>query len=146
MGTRYPETTAPDLKLEKQWTGPFGQHVCEEIYILLGKKCTKPLKKEGHEPDHEVDEAIVEVKTQTYYTTGTAGEKILGVPLKYAEVPVLYEKPLFIVCLGGAEKVCREKYLILGPKTTPKRKECLEFYKTNLQVEFIGATDLLNSI
>ena len=27
----------PDLKLDKQWTNKFGEHICEEIYSLLGK-------------------------------------------------------------------------------------------------------------
>lgn len=135
----------PDLTPEKQWTGPFGQHLCEEIYILLGKKCTKPLKKEGHDPDHEVDDAIVEVKTQTYYTRGTAGEKIMGARSKYKKIPRLYGKPLVIVCLGGAEKLCREKYGVLGPITSPEEKDEREYYRIK-KIELIGATDLLNSI
>jgi hypothetical protein len=135
----------PDLKLDKQWTGSFGEHVCEEIYILLGKKCTKPLKKEGFDPDREIDDAIVEVKTQTYYTIGTAGEKISGVSNKYKKVPRLYGKPVHVVCVGGAEKLCREKYGLLGPITCVEDKIEREYHKA-IQIEFIGATDLLNSI
>jgi len=132
----------PDLKLDKQWTTKFGEHLCEEIYLLLGKECSKPVKKNHFLPDQEVVDAIVEVKTETYFTTGTAGEKILGCPFKYAEVPFLYGKPLKILCLGGAEKACREEYGNLGPKTSPQKKKFLEFFKEN-QIEYIGATDLL---
>jgi len=132
----------PDLKLDKQWTTKFGEHLCEEIYLLLGKECTKPVKKNRHQPDQEVVDQIVEVKTETYYTTGTAGEKILGCPFKYAEVPFLYGKPLTILCLGGAEKACREEYGNLGSQTSPQKKKFLEFFKEN-QIEYIGATDLL---
>jgi len=132
----------PDLKLDKQWTTKFGEHLCEEIYLLLGKECSKPVKKNHFQPDQEVVDQIVEVKTETYYTTGTAGEKILGCPFKYAEVPFLYGKPLTILCLGGAEKACREEYGNLGPQTSPQKKKFLEFFKEN-QIEYVGATDLL---
>lgn len=135
----------PDLKLDKQWTTKFGEHLCEEIYLLLGKECYKPEKKDHFQPDQEIHDTILEVKTETYYTTGTAGEKILGCPFKYAEVPVLYKKPLLILCLGGAEKACREEYGNLGDKGSPQKKKFLEFFKAN-QIEYIGATDLLNSI
>ena len=132
----------PDLKLDKQWTTKFGEHLCEEIYLLLGKECTKPVKKNHFQPDQEVVDQIVEVKTETYFTTGPAGEKILGCPFKYADVPFLYGKPLKILCLGGAEKACREEYGNLGPQTSPQKKKFLEFFKEN-QIEYIGATDLL---
>jgi len=135
----------PDLKLDKQWTNKFGEHICEEIYILLGKVVSKPANKEHHQPDSEVDDAIIEVKTQTYYTDGTAGEKILGCPFKYAEIPDLYGKPLKILCMGGAEKVCRESYGNLpGEKCTRQKKKFLDFFREN-KIEYIGASDILKS-
>ncbi len=97
----------PDLNPSKQWTNKFGEHLCEEIYILLGKEISKPIKKEYYQPDSEIDDYIIETKTGTFYTKGTAGEKILGCPFKYAEIPELYSKPLKILCIGGAEKICR---------------------------------------
>jgi len=134
----------PDLKLDKQWTNKFGEHVCEEIYVLHGKVVIKPAKKEHYQPDLEVDDAIIEAKAQTFYTSGTAGEKILGVPFKYAEIPKLHGgKPLKIVCMGGAEQVCREGYGNLpGPKCSEEKKEFIEFYRAK-RIEFVGATDLL---
>jgi hypothetical protein len=134
----------PDLKLEQQWTNKFGEHICEEIYALHGKVVTKPAIMENYQPDLEVDDAIIEAKAQTFYTSGTAGEKIMGVPFKYADIPELHgDKPLKIVCMGGAEQVCREGYGNLpGPKCSAKKKKFLEFYREN-QIEFVGATDLL---
>lgn len=133
----------PDLKFEKQWTGLFGQYVCEELYILLGKIVSKPVRKEHFEPDLEIDDAIIEAKTQTYFTTGTAGEKILGCPFKYAEVPGLYGKPLKIVCMGAAEQLCRTQYgNLFGEKTSKQKKEFLNFFKEK-GIEYIGASDLL---
>jgi hypothetical protein len=136
----------PDLKLDKQWTNKLGEHLCEEIYALHGKTATKPVKKQNHQPDLEVDDAIIEAKTQTFYTDGTAGEKILGCSFKYSSVPNLYGRPLKIVCIGGAEKKCRDVYGILpGPKCTPEKKERIDFDRSK-QIEYIGATDLLVSL
>jgi hypothetical protein len=136
----------PDLKLEKQWTNKFGEHICEEIFILLGKTVSKPVKKNHYQPDSEVDDAIIEAKTETFFTRGTAGEKILGCPFKYAEIPALYSKPLKILCMGGAEKAAREQYGNLpGEKCSAQKLEFLEFYKKK-QIEFIGATDILKGL
>jgi hypothetical protein len=133
----------PDLKLDKQWTNRFGEYICEEILILLGKTPTKPVKKQGYQPDVEAECAIWEAKAQTYYTEGTAGEKILGCPFKYAEVPDLYGKPLRILCMGGAEKLSREKYGNLpGEKQTPQKKVLLDAFRS-LHIEYVGCTDLL---
>jgi len=136
----------PDLKLDKQWTNKFGEHICEEIYSLLGKDVSKPVKKEHYQPDSEVDDAIIEAKTQTFYTDGTAGEKILGCPFKYAEIPELYGKSLKILCIGGAERVCRERYGNLpGKKCSPQKKKFLSFFREN-RIEYIGASDILRSL
>jgi len=140
------KTRRPDLTLDKQWTNKFGEHICEEIFSLLGKIVTKPVKKEHYQPDSEVDDAIIEAKTGTFHTAGTAGEKILGCPFKYAEIPELYGKPLKILCMGGAEKVCRESYGNLpGPKCSTQKKKFLDLYREN-GIEYIGASDILRSL
>ena len=136
----------PDLKLDKQWTNKFGEHMCEEICIIKGKEYNKPINKNHYEPDLEIDEYIIEAKTQTFYTEGTAGEKILGCPFKYAEVPSLYSKPLKIICIGGAENICRYKYGNLpGPNCSIEKKRFLDFYKDN-GIEYVGVTDILKEL
>jgi hypothetical protein len=48
--------------------------------------------------------------------------------------------------MGGAERVCREQYGNLpGIKCSKQKKRFLEFFKDN-QIEYIGATDILQSI
>ena len=137
----------PDLKLDKQWTNRFGEYICFEIFTLLGNTPIKPDKKDHFQPDCETEEAIIEAKTQTYYTTGTAGEKILGSVFKYADIPELYNKPLKIICIGGAEKICRQQYGNLkGDKCTERKKKLLDFYKNEMNIEFVAATDLLRSL
>jgi len=136
----------PDLKLDKQWTNKFGEHICEELYMLQGKVVSKPIKKEHFQPDSEIDIAILEAKAGTFFTSGTAGEKILGCPFKYAEIPELYSKPLKIVCMGGAEKVCRESYGNLpGIKCSAQKKKFLDFFREN-KIEYIAASDILRSL
>ena len=135
-----------DLTLDKQWTNKFGEHLCEEILMLQGKDVKKPTKKQHYQPDMEAEDAIWEAKAGTFFTTGTAGEKILGCPFKYAEIPDLYEKPLKILCMGGAEKVCREQYGNLeGPQNSPQKKKMLSFF-SEMQIEFVAATDMLRQI
>jgi len=136
----------PDLSMDKQWTNRFGEYICEEIYTLLGKVVSKPVKKENKQPDLETDDDILEAKTQTFYTSGTAGEKILGCPFKYAEIPDLYGKPLKILCIGGAEKVCRESYGNLpGPKCSAQKNKYLDFWREQ-GIEYIGASDMLRQL
>ena len=136
----------PDLKLDKQWTNKFGEHICEELYMLQNKVVSKPVKKEHFQPDSEIDDAILEAKAGTFFTSGTAGEKILGCPFKYAEIPELYSKPLKIVCMGGAEKVCRESYGNLpGTKCSTQKKKFLDFFREN-KIEYIAASDILRSL
>ena len=131
--------------MDKQWTNKFGEHICEEIYTLLGKQVSKPIKQKNYQPDLEVDTYIIEAKTQTYFTNGTAGEKILGSPFKYAEIPDLYGKPLIILCMGGAEKICRESYGNLpGDKCVPQKKKFIDFFREN-NIEYIGASDIIRS-
>jgi len=145
-GRKTMKLRRPDLKLDKQWTNLFGEYICEEIYFLYGKDVSKPEKKNRLQPDKEIDDAIIEVKTETYYTEGTAGEKILGVPFKYSEVPTLYGKPLKILCIGGAEKACREQYGNLpGPKLSLIKKNILDLYRER-GIEYIGMSDLMKEL
>lgn len=145
-GKKMLKKIRPDLNPKSQWTNLFGEYICKEIYTILGKKVTKPRKKQQLQPDFEIDDAILEVKTQTFFTSGTAGEKIPGNPFKYADVPELYGKPLKIICFSGAEKYSRECYGNLpGAKVTRQKQKFLDFYHEN-QIEFIAATDILKSM
>jgi hypothetical protein len=130
----------PDLKLDKQWTNKFGEHLCEEIFTLLGKQVSKPVNKQHYQPDAEVDDAILEAKAQTFFTSGTAGEKILGVPFKYRDIPTLYSKPLLIICMGGAEKSCREEYGTLsGSRCNETAQKLLNYYIVKKRFYEIGS-------
>lgn len=137
------KTKRPDLKLDKQWTNKFGEHIIEELYMLLNIHITKAKKKKNFLPDFESEEFIIEVKTHTYFTTGTASEKIIGCPFKYADIPLLYNKPLKIICIGGAEKALLEFDIINCSSETKKR--FLQIYKDN-GIEFMSFRYLIMNL
>ena len=60
------------------------------------------------------------MKTHTWCTTGTAGEKILGVPFKYSELPRLYGKPLKIICVAYQERELY-KFGVIGETSVENR-------------------------
>jgi hypothetical protein len=133
----------PDIQTSGQWTTLLGEMLAEYLYGRLGYTVSKPVKKENYQPDRETRDFLIEVKTQTYFTDGTAGEKILGVPFKYACLPELYGKPVKILCIGGAEKRCREEYGNLGEdRCAPAKKKMLDFYG-EMGFEYVAASDLL---
>ena len=145
-GQSVMKSRRPDLTMDKQWTNRFGEYLCEEMFMLMGSTVSKPVKKNHYQPDLETELCIIEAKTGTYFTNGTAGEKILGCPFKYAEIPDLYGKPLSIICLGGAEKICRESYGNLpGSKCTPQKQRYLDFFREN-GIEYVGASDILRKL
>lgn len=140
----------------KQWTTVLCQDLVMEALIKLGRKNvrkTEPKKSsirdKKYDPDLECDKYVYEVKGRSWCTPGTAGEKILGVPLKYGELPRLYQKPLQIILVGYQEYEAREKFafgdLLDKNNQTPELKESLAFYKEH-EIEYVAFTDILKRI
>jgi hypothetical protein len=145
---KYNDLVNPEKEIsKKQWTTLFGQRIAKEIYLINKDIVKKPKKVNKMEPDLETEDNIIEVKTQTFYTSGTAGEKILGSAFKYASIPVLYSKPLIILCIGGAEKICKEQYGNLGDKGSEEQRKMLEIWKTEFKISYKAATtELIRAI
>lgn len=145
-GQNMLKLSRPDLKASGQWTTKLGEHLAEEIFIVLGNikgKIQKVPIKNGLHPDGEADTFMFEAKTQLYYSTGTAAEKILGVPLKYRNVPDLYKKKIKIVCIGGAELRCQEFGIFPGTKKYDKNMiSILSFFK-KMGIEYVRMSQLL---
>lgn len=133
----------PDLSLKTQSKfGPFGEELCKEYFILTGKfDNSHPKKMNGHQLDLETKDEMIESKCGSYYTTGTAGEKILGVPYKYADVYRLYNKPLRIICIGKAEAHNDLVY----KSDIPEREKMKTYWKDEFKTTFIGFRELINS-
>jgi len=140
----------------KQWTTVLCQDLAMEALIKLGRKNVKKtspikstLRDKKYDPDLECDNYVYEVKGRSWSTPGTAGEKILGVPLKYGELPRLYNKPLQIILVGYQEYEAREKFafgdLLDKDNQTKELQDSLAFYKEH-EIEYIAFTDILTKI
>ena len=121
-----------------QWTTRLGESLVREIYETQ-TSVWRPKSKNGFRPDWETPEHIIEVKTRNWTTSGTAGEKILGCPYKYADIPELYGKPLRIVCVAYQETDSSGN-AIWTP--SPRQDNLLEYWR-NQNIEFVKATDLI---
>lgn len=134
-----------------QWTTRLGENVLKEILLLSGdapQRIKTPLKGMNSKkllPDFETQDALYENKARTYQTTGTAGEKILGTPLKYCECYKLYKKPLNIICMAYQEKEADESFHLFSPKSA-ELKKLLDFYETEFNIKYVKATDLLKKL
>lgn len=139
-----------------QWTTKLCQDLVREGLTKLGRKNVKmaesmksSVREKGYKPDLECDEYVYEVKGRNWSTTGTAGEKILGVPLKYGELPRLYKKPLQIILVGYQEYEAKQGFacgdLLDKNKQTPELQESLAFYKEH-EIEYVAFTDILKKI
>jgi len=139
-----------------QWTTKLCEDLVMEGLIKLGRKNvrkTKPrkstLRDKKYHPDLECDNYVYEVKGSNWCVTGTAGEKILGVPLKYGEVPKLFKKPLQIILVGYQEYEAKNGYafgdLLDEKNQTEELNESLAFYKEH-DIEYVAFTDILKKI
>lgn len=140
----------------KQWTTKLCEEVVREALIRLGRKNVRntdkkksTLRNKKYDPDLECDEFVYEVKGRGWNTPGTAGEKILGVPLKYGEVPRLYGKPLKIVLVGYQEYEAREHFafgdLLDSSEQTEELTETLKFHQEH-NIEYVAFTNILKQI
>lgn len=139
-----------------QWTISLCQNLVKEALIRLGQKnvTSTTLKKSSlrnkrYSPDIESDDFVYEVKGRSWTTPGTAGEKILGVPLKYGEIPTLYKKPLRIILVGYQEYEAKTGYafgnLLNENDQTKELSDSLSYFKKH-NIEYIGFTDILKKI
>lgn len=135
-------------KSTNQWTTKLGEEILHEILILLGmvpskiKNRKRGSNNQGLDPDRETQEALWENKARTYTTTGTAGEKVLGSPLKYCECFDLYGKPLYIVCMAFQEVEASKSFGLFDPKSQVRR-DILDFIEERAKIRFVRATELL---
>lgn len=143
-------------KNNTQWTTLLSQEVVFEALVKLGRKNVRrttakqsTVRDKKYDPDIQCDKYVYEVKGRSWNTTGTAGEKILGVPLKYGEVPSLYKKPLQIILVGYQEYEAREVFafgdLLDKDDQTKELAESLAFFKEK-DIEYVAFTDILKEI
>lgn len=130
----------------KQWTTLLGENLVKDVLIMNGENPRKPETKNNFRPDWETDDYIYEVKTSSWEVDGTAGEKVLGTWIKYQNIPILYKKPLRIVCVAYQEwELTNGKTNYFGEKVSEKTKQVLELCKS-WNIEYIKFSDLVKNI
>jgi len=139
-----------------QWSTKLCENLVMEALTMLGRQNVRKttqikssVRDKKYSPDLESDEYVYEVKGRSWTTSGTAGEKILGVPLKYGEIPKLYGKPLQIILVGYQEYEAREGFafgdLLDSTNQTTELHESLAFYKEQ-HIEYVAFTDILRKL
>jgi hypothetical protein len=128
------------------WTTQVGEKAVKLALEAQGRSVTKPERRHGFQPDWETQDAIWEVKTRTWTVSGTAGEKILGTPYKYAAIPRLYGKPLKIVCVAYQEWEAREKFGLFEVccSQSPEQQDLLNYWKQK-QITYVPFSGLVAS-
>jgi hypothetical protein len=137
MRSIRPESTA------NQWGGVVGEEIVRELLLLEGQEATKPKQIKNYRPDLETTTHMIEAKSQGIHMTGTANEKIPGVPFKYAEVPRLFGKPVRIIMVGGAEVHARKDQL-LEPTIPEKQAALTDFAQKGFT--FVGGSQILRAL
>ena len=123
------------------WSGILGEYLVKSLLEEKGINVYKPLKINTYLPDFETDDFIYEVKTRKYTTCGSIGDKILGVPYKYSDIPILYKKPLKIVLVAYQEYEAVNKFNIHNPESENKKK-LIKIWK-DMGIEFIKGSELI---
>lgn len=128
-----------------QWTTLLGENLVREYLEKHGQHPRRPERKSGFAPDWETDDYIWEVKTSNWWVSGTAGEKVLGTWIKYQDIPILYAKPLKIVCVAYQEyELTHGKVKYFGDNVTDKTKQILDIAKS-WNIEYVRFSDLVSS-
>ena len=139
-----------------QWTTLLCQDMVKEALTAMGRKNVRPampvrssIREKTYRPDLVCDEYVYEVKGRSWTVTGTAGEKILGVPIKYGEVPRLFDKPLQIILVAYQEYEARKAWgfgdLLNNAEQTEALRDVLHYHSKH-NIEYIGFTDILKGI
>lgn len=114
------------------WTTILGEYLVRDMLLARSIPVMRPSRKKDDsmviQPDWETDKYVYEVKTRNYSSSGTMGEKVLGVPLKYVNVPTIYNKPLRIILIGYQEEEYRN--ILFNPtKISLARQKLLKVYQ-----------------
>ena len=133
-----------------QWTTKLGEYLVHDTLLKLGENPRNVENIDGNidgfKPDWETDHAIYEVKTSSYHVNGTAGEKTLATPIKYQDIPKIYNKPLYIVCVAYQEyELTYGKTNYFGDNIKPGTKEFLELAK-KWNIKYIPFSELIKKI
>jgi len=128
-----------------QWSNSLGENIVYELLVSAGfavkKKSKVVINGKTFIPDFETDHAFYEVKSRNYSTPGTSGEKILGTPMKYVDIPKYTGKPLIIVLVGFQEYEAKHMFMLFDDQMSIDQKTILNIY-SNIGIYYIGASTM----
>ena len=150
------------LKQNGQWTTLFGESLVKYTYDSKHNQVnTKPprntykFNNKSLQPDWMTTNGentyFKEVKTRTYSVSGTAGEKITHVPIKYSSLLSEHNK-MDVVCVGFQEHEAKEMHILPtkdennegAPQIPAFIKDQVELWG-KYNVRFVGLSTLYNS-
>lgn len=132
-------------KTNVNWTTLLGESLVRDILKMKGENPRKPSKKAGYSPDWETDDFIYEVKTRNWTTTGTAGEKVLGTMYKYSDIPLLYGKPLKIICVAYQEYELTHNNTKIFGEIGKRKHEYIQLAKKH-DIEYVKFSEFIKGV
>lgn len=127
------------------WTTRVGEGIVHDILINKNENPRRPTKLCCYNPDWETDKYIYEVKTSNWTVGGTAGEKVLGTMYKYSDIPIVYNKPLKIICIAWQEHDFINGNTKIFGDISENKKKFLDLAKT-MDIEYIKFSDFIKDI
>ena len=131
-------------------TGILGELAVQYVLTMLQQPILQKNRKVPIEDfgacylDFETSNSVVEVKTHSWTTSGTAHKIAQAVPLYYRDIPLLCRKPLHIILVGYNEFVCTYGYTsILQPRRHDERlQEYVKHWESH-NIHYIGFSTLV---
>ena len=127
-----------------QWTTVLSEHIVKLLLILNGHTVIEKQKIKGFKMDIETTDRMFEVKARNFNTSGTAGEKVLGTPKKYAHIPYEYGKNMVIILCGFQEEEGIDKFKLFGGGS--KQLNTILAFEKSLGFDYYKCSDLLKII
>jgi hypothetical protein len=134
-----------NMKNNGNWTTKVGEGIVHDVLIKKGKNPRRPERLCCYNPDWETDEEILEVKTSNWTIGGTAGEKVLGTFYKYSDIPLVYKKPLKIICIAWQEHDFIHGNTKIFGEISERKRKILNLAKS-MDIEYIKFSDFIKDV
>jgi hypothetical protein len=140
-------------KVKTNWSTLLTEKFMKEfLSVILNEKISdakilieNPHGRKNFSPDIKTEKYFFEVKSRTYHTTGTIGEKCIGTAKKYNLIKRLTNKRIFVILLAQQEIEACEDFRLFGlnEKDHPEDYKFMQLtYECG--VSFIKLSDLFH--
>lgn len=139
-------------KKNDQWSGQIGEKFIKELikskgHNIYGVDYISQLEgKSAVKPDIVMENNLIEIKTRTYFTPGTAGEKLSDIGFKYNGINKLNDCYTIALCVGYQlyDAIDKGYYPLVHKNHKRDQETALQFLKNNenFSVYFKKLTDI----